>query len=385
MSNPLLGITVAALFTALVQSSSATTGITIVLASQGFITLEAGIALVLGANVGTCVTAVLAALGKPIAAKQAAAAHLIYNILGVLIWLPFIGYLAEIVRDVSPSYPDLTGTVQLAAETPRQIANAHTIFNIANTIIFIGFTGYLAAFIQRIMPEKPEVLPEYSTPKYLEEELLETPSLALDRIKLETLRLGEYIEELTSMARPAVLYGKKEDLDRIVSREYELRVLHDAITDYARKLFSMEMSSAETRRLETLGIVLANLQHVAETISVNMVSIGRERLKRGFVFSEETLAQFAPYSAKVRESFDLSLKALKENDTVIADKVLNMKNEVETLAAGTVEHLARRLLSDDPNRAVLYRVESHFVDLIQRIYYFSSMISKEILEEAEAS
>ncbi|MEM7008844.1 MAG: Na/Pi cotransporter family protein, partial [Thermodesulfobacteriota bacterium] len=297
MGNPLLGITVAALFTALVQSSSATTGITIVLASQGFITLDAGIALILGANVGTCVTAVLAAIGKPTAAKQAAAAHLIFNILGVLIWLPFIGYLADIVRDISPVYANLSGTARLGAETPRQIANAHTIFNIANTFIFIGFTTYLANFIQRVLPEEPEKLPEYATPKYLEKELLETPALALDRIRLEAVRLGGFIEGLTNMARPAVLSGTKEDLEKLVSRELELRMLHDSITDYARKLYSMEMTDSETKRLEALGTIVSNLQHIGETISVNMVSIGKERIDRGFKISEETLNKFMPYSS----------------------------------------------------------------------------------------
>ncbi|MEZ4548187.1 MAG: Na/Pi cotransporter family protein, partial [Thermodesulfobacteriota bacterium] len=167
MSNPILGITAGLLFTALVQSSAATIGIVIVLASQGAITLEAGIAIVLGANIGTCVTALLAALGKPAAAKQTAAAHILFNVIGVLIWLPFIGQLASMAEAVSPVSMGLSGTAQMAADTPRQIANAHTLFNVANTMIFIGLIGPFTRLVEWLIPEKPEPLPEYAQPVYL--------------------------------------------------------------------------------------------------------------------------------------------------------------------------------------------------------------------------
>ncbi|MEM7009238.1 MAG: PhoU domain-containing protein, partial [Thermodesulfobacteriota bacterium] len=194
---------------------------------------------------------------------------------------------------------------------------------------------------------------------------------------------GGFIEGLTNMARPAVLSGTKEDLEKLVSRELELRMLHDSITDYARKLYSMEMTDSETKRLEALGTIVSNLQHIGETISVNMVSIGKERIDRGFKISEETLNKFMPYSSKVRESFDLSLKAVDKDDSDLAWKVVDMKSEVDRLADSMIEHLGERLLSDDPDRAVLYRVESQFVELIGRIYYFASMISKEIIEDSK--
>ncbi|MDA7888411.1 Na/Pi cotransporter family protein, partial [Akkermansiaceae bacterium] len=138
MDNPFFGILVAAAFTALVQSSSATTGIVIVLALDGFISLEAGITLAFGANLGTCVTAILAAIGKSVEAKRAAAVHVIFNIIGVILWIGFIGQLADWVEAISPKYPNLEGGARLAKEVPRQIANAHTLFNVVNTIVLIG-------------------------------------------------------------------------------------------------------------------------------------------------------------------------------------------------------------------------------------------------------
>ena len=176
MANPLLGIAVGAVFTALVQSSAATTGIVIVIASQGFVPLTAGIALALGANIGTCVTAMLATIGKPRAALRAAAVHVLFNVVGVLLWFGFIGQLAQLTRILSPLHPELTGLARLAAETPRQIANANTLFNLVNTLLFIGFTPWIGQLVSRIFPDRSRREDQpLIVPKYLDEHLLENP------------------------------------------------------------------------------------------------------------------------------------------------------------------------------------------------------------------
>jgi phosphate:Na+ symporter len=137
MDHPLLGIAIGAVFTALIQSSAAAMGIFIVLASQGFLTLEAGLGLVLGANIGTCATALLAAIGRPRQGVQVAVAHVLIKIIGVLIWLGFLEQLGVLARQVSPTRPELTGLARVAAELPRQLANAHTIFNAINSLVLI--------------------------------------------------------------------------------------------------------------------------------------------------------------------------------------------------------------------------------------------------------
>lgn len=159
-------------------------------------------------------------------------------------------------------------------------------------------------------------------------------------------------------------------------------MLLDAMTDYARKLYSTEMKSAEKRRLEALGTVMNNLFHVGETIAVNVVSVGRERLERRFIFSEETINRFQPYSDMVIEALHTALKALDMKDAGLAASVPAMKPDVERMADEIVEHLSRRLVSGDPDRAVLYRVESQLVEMIQRIYYFAGMIANEIIQES---
>lgn len=128
LDNHLLGILIGAFFTAAVQSSSATTGVIIVLASQGLISTDAGIAIIFGANIGTCVTAILSAFGKPRAAMRVALSHVLFNVGGVLIWYTFIDNLSSLVGIVSEG------------DVARQIANSHTLF-VANTLIFIGFVN----------------------------------------------------------------------------------------------------------------------------------------------------------------------------------------------------------------------------------------------------
>ena len=156
MERPLLGILAGALFTGLVQSSAATVGIAIAMATEGLLSLEAGIALALGANIGTCVTALLAAMGKPVEAVRAAIVHVLFNIVGVLVWLPFIAVLAELATAISPVKESLEGVTKLASDIPRQIANANTIFNVLNTIIFISFTGIFARLAEKIYPDRKE-------------------------------------------------------------------------------------------------------------------------------------------------------------------------------------------------------------------------------------
>jgi len=360
-----------------------TTSIIIVLASQGFITLKAGIALVFGANIGTCTTAVLAALGKPTEAKQAAAVHLLFNVLGVLIWLPFIGVLAGFVQSISPAHADLEGAARLAAETPRQIANAHTAFNVANTCLFIWFTGPLTRLVTGILPKRPEAIPEAARPRHIQDVYLETPGVALDSIRRETVRLGEQIIQLGSDARSAVVSGTEEDLDAIVTRAGDNQRLFDSINEYVRQLSTEDLTHPESRRLAALTAVASYVQNSEETIAVNFVDIGRERLARGVRFGAATVQRIGDLGDEVRGALELAIRALGHPE--LARQVVAMKPVVQEHVAGLVEYLTTRLHSDDPDRAVLYRLETQTAEMLQRVYYFAKKIAKETIREAEAS
>lgn len=381
MDNPLLGMLVAAVFTALVQSSSATTGIVIVLASQGFITLDAGIALALGANVGTCVTAMISAVGQPRESVLAATAHLIFNLVGALIWLPFIGVLAYLAREVSPSNADLEGAARLAAETPRQIANAHTIFNVANTLLFVGFTGALARLVNRIVPKRPRAAPDIETPRFLDDAYLDTPSIAVDRVRLEVARFIVEAERFARSGIEAGLEGSERALEQTEHRARELRHLNEAITQYARRILTENISATDSARLQSLVNAYSNVQHIVETVGIDFVSLGRERRRKRLTFSVETLAMLQNLSRDVREAISRTAKAMEDDDRELAQQIVDSKREVYSLADRVHEHLAGRLLATDPNRASLYRVESQSVELLRRIFYFTRRTARTILKD----
>lgn len=383
MDNPLLAILIAATFTALVQSSSATTGIVIVLAGQGFITLEAGIALAFGSNIGTCVTAVLAAFGKPAEAKQAAAVHLLFNVTGVLVWLPLIGVLASIVQSISPTSPQLDGVERLAAETPRQIANAHTLFNVANTLLFIWFTGPLATLVTKLLPRKPEVIPEAARPKFLQEIYLQTPALALASIRRETIRLGEHVIRHAEDARPVVLSGNANQLDAIVKESRTHQRLYDTINEYVRHLAGKSLTPAESRQLAALIAIAGYVQSVGETVAVNFVAIGRQRIEGRIVFGEASIEYIDALGMQAYKAFGVALHSLRDPNR--AREVIAMKPEIQRLVSEAFEHLGRRLVSHEPNRTLAFRLETQSVEVLRREYFFAKKIAKAVIQESEAS
>lgn len=385
MDDPLLGMLVAAAFTALVQSSSATTGIVVVLASQGFISLEAGIALVFGANVGTCVTAVLASLGKPRAAARAAAAHVIFNVVGVLVWLGFIGYLADAVRAISPSYPGLSGSERLAAEVPRQIANAHTAFNLANTFFFIWFTVPLASLVTRLLPDKPVPIPEAAKPLYLDEIYLQTPALAVDRVRLELGHLGDLVLDMVAALRSKQGRAEGIDLRMIDERARDVEMLTGGILDYARRLSEGSLSSSEATRLD-LDLDAGNqLRNIADTIGTNLAPFVREWQARQLEPSEETRRLFLAVHDLVTASIREAIEAGKALDREHARAVIEMKREVYEAIEALSDRLSARLVSGDPNRVEIYRLESRVLEIYRRMYYFAKRLAKvvatDILEE----
>ncbi len=380
MDNYLLAIIVSAAITAILQSSSATTGIVIVLAGQGCITIEAGIALVMGANIGTCVTAVLAAIGKPAAARQTVAVHILFNVIGVLIWLPFIPQLAELVRAISPSYVELVGAERLAAETPRQIANAHTAFNIINTLLFIWFTGPLAKLVQRLVPEKPEKAPRVAEPKYLGDEYLQTPSLALDRVRMELGHMGEYVVRMLKEVPRAVIRGTREDLKRLSASDDDVDRLNEAIVGYIRRLASDDWSELESRRGQDCLMIADKLESVGDLIETNLVAQGLHRLEHNLTFSEQTVEVVRPLYEAVTQSFQDAVAAVGQEDRHLAREVIERKPKIQEMANRASKHLAQRLLTDEPNRVEVFRVESDIISQINRLYYYAKRIAKVVAQ-----
>jgi len=380
MDNPLVGVLIATAFTALIQSSSASTGIVIVMAGQGFISLQAGIALAFGANIGTCATALLAVIGKPREAVRAALVHLGFNVCGVLIWLPFIGFIADLVTAISPSYPNLSGVDRLAAETPRQIANAHTFFNIANTLIFIWFTSQIARLVEWLVPDKPladEAL--IVRPRFLQEELLSAPSLALDQVRMEIMHMGETVNAMLQGIMPAIIGGDRKVLEEIRQMDDTVDILHAGIIDYLAKISKQPLGDEQTRELMQLMEAASNLENIGDIVETNLVVLGHDRIRDRIQVGESTQQVLNGFQEAITKAVAAAVQAVGQRNERAGQVVIGMKNEINRIADSAAAHEARRLVAEEPNRIAAYTMEIEIIEKQKRIYYFAKRMAKTVM------
>lgn len=370
LENPFLGIAAAAAFTALVQSSSATTGIVIVLAQQGLISLETGIALILGANIGTSVTAYLAALGKPRAAMRAAAAHTLFNVGGAVLWVPFIGLLANLVTGIGGG-------------TAREVANAHTIFNVANGLIAIWFTPQIAAFVYRVVKDRPADVEAEVVARYLDRELLRTPSLALDRARLELLRMADRVRRMLAAAMPAVLNGTRWELLEIERLDDEVDSLHGQIVEYLAEISQTKLKKESTEELVALMEATNDLEAIGDLLETNFVSIGMSRIEQGLTISPATRDVLTELHEAVTDALDLAMLAMTQKNVDAARRTRGMKKQINSLERAAAAHQQERLVVDEPNRVAVYRLETDIIRTLKRVYYFAKRIARQSVPQLE--
>jgi len=382
MERPILGILVAAVFTALVQSSSATTGIVIVMASQGFISLPAGIALAFGANIGTCITAILASIGKPTEARRASMIHVIFNVAGVLLWILFIPQLANLVAQVSPVASNLTGTAKLAAEVPRQIANAHTIFNIANTLIFIGFTTQLGRIVEKLVPERVEAEKAIIKPKYLDDALIDTPALALDRVRLELGHLASITETMLEQIKQAFQERDGNKFDEVAKMDDQADIIHAAITDYIKRLTVQNLTEDENNDLMRYLQANEDLERVGDVIETNLVQVGQGVIRDGIEATEASRAILMGLYEKIRQALGAAKMAIVDNDEVAAQSILHLKDDVNQLVYQAIQLQAQRLKSEGADNVDITMFENELIDSMKRIYSLTKRIAKLTVPDA---
>ena len=378
LQHPLVGIAVGMVFTAVVQSSSATTGIVIVLASQGLLSLESGIGVIFGANIGTCVTAIISAIGRPRVAVQAAVVHVIFNVGGVVLWMFFIPQIAELVRSFSPAADDLAGVAKLAAETPRQIANAHTLFNVGNALLFIWFTQPLARLVNRLVPERPQ--PKGILPRYLDPLFLEQPAVALDQVRRELVRLAECDRTMLEDCLAVVTEGSRSDAAALAKADDEVDSLHGAIVTYLGKLSQQDLVGSQPKQLHGFIGIANNLENFADVIEANLADLAEKRLDLGVAVSPSTIRVLEPLHRRICKNFDLMLRALQTGDQEIARKVAHRKKKVKKLAEDATAHLARRLIAEEPNRLAAFQVETDIIENLQRLNALTRLVARQLLE-----
>lgn len=363
LQNPVLGVLAGAGFTALIQSSAATTGIVIVLAQQGLIGPDSGIALILGANIGTSVTALLASVGKPRAALRASLAHTLFNVGGVLLWLPFISVLATMVNGIGGGLS-------------REIANAHTIFNTANAFLVIGFTPFIARMVERLVRDRPEAAERVIQAKYLDRELVRTPSLALERARLELMRMADRVRLMLEQILPAVLRGDRWKLLDIADLDDEVDALQSHIIAYLGTISQTRLTEDNTQELIDLMEATNDLEAIGDLIETNLVGLGLSRLERNLTVSSSTTSVLTQLHAVVAEGLELSMQALTHKDAEAARRVGQMKAKINSMERAAALHEAERLVADAPDRVAHYRLEIDVIATLKRIYYFCKRIAR---------
>ncbi|HEY5733332.1 MAG TPA: Na/Pi cotransporter family protein [Gammaproteobacteria bacterium] len=379
MESPLLGILVGAVFTGLVQSSAATTGIAIVMAAEGLISLPAGIALAFGSNIGTCVTAVLAAMGKPVEAVRAAMIHILFNVFGVLLWVMFIPQLAEFVAAISPASPELTGKARMAAEVPRQIANAHTVFNVANTIIFIGFTTFFARLAEILVPEKVKKEKIIIEPKFLDKEVLQMPALALEQVRFEIGHMGGILVSMFASLRDAMQKNDVHLIEKAQKMDDQIDILHEKILEYLSELRQQSLTDEQSDIFRTLMSATINLEQLADVIETELAMIGRTLIDRKEKPTEATTTLLSNFADTVNESISNVVKAVSEGDQLAAEKVILVKGDIRRISDEFLSQQSEAMATKEAGNLELIRLQMELLDKLRQIYTLAKRVAKDFV------
>ena len=378
LENPAAGILAGAVFTAIVQSSAATVGIAIAMASEGLLALPAGIALALGANIGTAVTTALMGIlsAKSEEAVRASVVHVAFNVLGVLLWLPLIWLLVDIAIWISPSSPELQGSARAASEVPRQIANANTFFNVINTLLFIGFTGWFARMAEWLIKDRPPKEGVIIEPEFLDDAALAAPSVAMQNVRLELGRVGDITLRMLHDIRPAFQDRDKDKLADIARRDDEVDILEAEILSYLGKVRQGLLTETESHEQQALMMATDNLENLADVIETDLVALGYKAVEMSSRSSDETRELLVAFYATIVESVEAAVKSVRDNDQRAAETVLMMKDSVRAQSEGLLMRKAQHLTGDDQDYLELVRLEMTFVDQMRRMYTLAKRIAK---------
>lgn len=333
-NNAFLGVLVGAVFTAIVQSSSATIGVLQELANQGVITYSQAIPILLGDNIGTTITAILAGIGASIAARRASLTHFMFNLVGTMIFLPLFltGIMTEVVRIFTDYFYILLPGFEGSWETlniKMQIAQTHGVFNISNTIIQLPFVSVLAFIVSKLIPG--EITNITAKPQYLEPRLLGNPPVALANAGRETLRMGKIAGNAYTHATEYFFHRKEED--RRIARQMEDVVdrLEIEITNYVVKATSgKKLSDSLSHRSYSILQAVGDFERVGDH-SDNLVDLTNFAIENKVVFSPDALADLKEMMDQVKNIFSKSVEAFKNEDIGLAREVVKNDDIIDNM------------------------------------------------------
>ena len=379
--NPFLGIIAGAVFTALIQSSSATTGIVITLASSGSITLEAGIPLILGANIGTCITALLAGLKATRDAKRVAIGHVLFNVIGVLVFCFWIPVFADLVA-------------QTTDNVPRQIANAHTIFNIVSTILFIPFAPFISRTIIRYFPDK-EKLRNIEKPAILnlDEKVLSYPTAAINNAQAEISGVVGLTERVVgSLVSPFITDKDQSDVENpelnlitgLHQRLEKIKYLNENISNYLIKISQQDLTSHQSREVFALVSATNYLNSINDTVKVKFENLigKKESLDEGF--SDAGQEEILVYHAKLLKQIKRLNKYFAKYDRAKATKIMKKGKKYKDLEEKyRLEHF-KRVSGNVSVSVATHQLHVELMDMLKQINIFIELIASTLLVIEEA-
>jgi len=312
-SYPILGILAGAIFTALIQSSSAATGVIIAMTLQDLIPFNAAVPLVLGTNIGTSITAILASFGANLAARRAAVAHVLFNVLGVILVLALIGPFTDLITHT-------------AATVPRQVANTHTAFNLLNTFIFIVFLKHFTRLISYIVPGE-DIKMDFG-PKYLDKRILKTPAVALGGAKQELLRMGGIAREMLDESIQVFLTNDLKKIKHIVQMEELVDGLEKEINVYLSDLSQHSMSQQQTKLIGNLMSAANDLERIGDHAE-NIMQLAEMKTEERLPFSNTALEEISDFYNSISLMLEEALSAFENDQVKLAEKVAAKDDEID--------------------------------------------------------
>ena len=372
-SNPFLGILVGAGVTAIIQSSSASQGILLSLASAGLVPTNAAVFIIMGQNIGTCVTAILSSVGASKNAKCVGTMHLTFNIAGTIIFSILAMFL---FARLDPSYGE--GIINMT-----QISFIHTVFNVGTTIILMPFSGYIIKFAMKVNGLKAvETKSDEAELVHLDKRMMSTPSVAVEGAKLETIRMGRIARENLSLALSTLSDHEEEKMADVKQREFVIDKLCDNISKYLIDLCMLHLSDKDNEMVTSLLNTVSDMERVGDHAE-NIVELAEEMKQEGISFSDTALEELNEMSTTTLGAYDNAVKALELDDITYAVKTSFLEDQVDAmekkLRAGHIERLS--------NAECSVNAGIHFIDLLgnlERVSDHAMNIAQVVLNEHRA-
>ena len=372
-SNPFLGILVGAGVTAIIQSSSASQGILLSLASAGLVPTNAAVFIIMGQNIGTCVTAILSSVGASKNAKCVGTMHLTFNIAGTIIFSILAMFL---FARLDPSYGE--GIINMT-----QISFIHTVFNVGTTIILMPFSGYIIKFAMKVNGLKAvETKSDEAELVHLDKRMMSTPSVAVEGAKLETIRMGRIARENLSLALSTLSDHDEEKMADVKQREFVIDKLCDNISKYLIDLCMLHLSDKDNEMVTSLLNTVSDMERVGDHAE-NIVELAEEMKQEGISFSDTALEELNEMSTTTLGAYDNAVKALELDDIPYAVKTSFLEDQVDAmekkLRAGHIDRLS--------NAECSVNAGIHFIDLLgnlERVSDHAMNIAQVVLNEHRA-